>query len=267
VTAPPRIHLSPLLSIPFATIVYALSGAVVGVSAFPSAVAVIRAASLLAAPLSPGRLLLFCVLTGGALYLFFLCGLLLTGLLMRALSPAVRPGRHPLFSAAGVFWMAMNGVQAIAVRLFLPAVPGGYLPSLYYRLAGCRIGRDVWIVGATILDPHLVTIGDGTIVGGEAVISPHIAGGADLTFGPIRIGRDCRIGAHSVICAGSVVGDGATVGIRAFLRKGSRVAPGAVAAAVGGLAPRDVVELEAGRGGRGGARGTPRPRRQTRLTP
>ncbi|HUJ76824.1 MAG TPA: DapH/DapD/GlmU-related protein [bacterium] len=250
----PRIHLSPFLSVPFATIVYALSGAVVGTSAFPSALVLLWGARTLLQP-SPaaGRLLLFCLLAGGALYLFLFCGLLLTGLLMRAISPAVRPGTHRIFSSAGAFWMAMNGVQAIAARLFLPAVPGGYFPSVYYRLAGCRVGKDVWIVGATILDPHLVSIGDGTVIGGAAVISPHIAGGLDVTFGPIRIGRDCRIGAHSVICAGSTIGDGATVGIHAFLRKGSRVGSGSIVAAVGGLSPREVLEME----GRIGVRDRP----------
>lgn len=247
---PPRMHLSPFVSIPFTTLVYALSGAVVGTSAFPSAVVTIWAArTFLAQPAgepSAGYIILFCLVAGGALYLFFFCGLLLTGLLMRALSAGVRPGWHRLFSGAGAAWMAMDGVQTIAARTFLPAVPGGYFPAMYFRLAGCRIGRDVWIVGATILDPHLVSIGDGTVIGGDAVISPHIAGGTDVVFRPISIGRDCRIGAHSVICAGVTIGNGASVGIRAFLRKGTKVPPGAHVAALGGMGPRDVVGLEKG---------------------
>jgi acetyltransferase-like isoleucine patch superfamily enzyme len=246
VKPPPRIHLSRFASIPFATLIYALSGAVVGASAFPSSFVVIRAARTLLPRATAGHIVLFCLTAGGALYLLFFCGLLLTGLLMRLLSIGVRPGRHRLFSCAGAIWMAMNGVQAIASRLFLPAVPGGYFPTMYFRLAGCRIGRDVWIVAATILDPHLVRIGDGTVIGGEVVISPHIAGGADVFFGPIRIGKDCRIGAHSVICAGVTIGDGASIGIRAFLRKGTKIPPGAHVAALGGMAPRDVAGLEKG---------------------
>jgi hypothetical protein len=226
--------------------VYALSGAAVGMSAVPSALIAAWAAQAFLTPPSVSRIILFCLVAGGALYLFFFCGLLLTGLLMRALSAGVRPGRHRLFSGAGAAWMAMNGVQAIAARLFLPAVPGGYFPTMYFRLAGCRVGRDVWIVGATILDPHLVSIGDGTVIGGDVVISPHIAGGTDVFFSPITIGSDCRIGARSVICAGVTVGDGASVGIRAFLRKGTRVPPGAHVAALGGMSPREVVGLERG---------------------
>ena len=115
---------------------------------------------------------------------------------------------------------------------------------LYFRLAGCRIGRDVWITGATILDPWLVSIGDGTVIGGDVVISAHIAGGAELYLGPITIGRDCRIGAHAVLCTGVTLGDGATVGIRAYLRKGRRIPAGAYVAAVGAMHPRDVLAME-----------------------
>lgn len=245
-TPPRRIHLSRFASIPFATLVYALSGAAVGMSAFPSALVIAWAVPTFLARPSAGHLVLFCLVAGGCLYLLLFCGLLLTGALMRLLSLGVQPGTHRLFSAATVFWMAMNGVQTIASRLFLPVVPAGYLPTMYFRLAGCRIGKDVWIVGATILDPHLVSIGDGSVIGGDVVISPHIAGGDDVYFGPISIGRDCRVGAHSVICAGVTVEDGASVGIRTFLRKGTRVAAGTHVAAVGGLLPRDVVALEKG---------------------
>jgi hypothetical protein len=253
VNPPRRIHLSRFVSIPFATLIYALSGAAVGLSAFPSALVIAWAVPTFLDHPSAGHLVLFCLVAGGCLYLLLFCGLLLTGALMRLLSPGVRPGTHRLFSAATVFWMAMNGVQTIASRLFLPVVPAGYFPTMYFRLAGCRIGRDVWIVGATILDPHLVSIGDGSVIGGDVVISPHIAGGDDVYFGPIRIGRDCRIGAHSVVCAGVTIEDGASVGIRTFLRKGTRVAAGTHVAAVGGLPPRDVVEIEKGSFRRRGA--------------
>ena len=249
-----RIHLSPFVSLSLTTLAYALSGAVVGLSAFPSALLLRWAARELLAPAGTGRLLLFCVLAGAGLYLFFVAGVLVTGILLRCVSTAIRPGMHRLLSVTGMWWMGMNGLQTIATRLLLRAVPGGWLPHLYYRLAGCRMGRDVWIIGAVIIDPHLVSIGDGTVIGGEAVISPHLASGASVYFGPITIGHDCRIGAHSVICAGTVIGDGATVGIHAYLRKGTRVPAGGHVAAPGALQPRDALALEQGTRTRGPAR-------------
>ncbi len=239
-----RIHLSPFVSVPLATVLYALSAAAVGLSALPSALLVTWAVGTLLPAATVGRLLLFCLVVGGALYVFFVCGLLVLGILMGLLSLVVRPGRHRLFSVTTVFWMGMNGVQTIALRLILPVVPGGWLPVLYYRLAGCRIGRDVWTTGVTIIDPALVSIGDGTVIGGDVVISAHIAGGNDLYLGRISIGKDCRIGAHAVICAGVVIGDGATIGVRAYLRRGRVVPPGAYVADLGGLLPRQVARLQ-----------------------
>jgi acetyltransferase-like isoleucine patch superfamily enzyme len=243
-----RIHLPSPVSVALATVLYALSAAAVGLSTLPSALLVSWGVGHLLPAQNAGRLLLFCLLLGGALYLFFISCLFLLGVLMRLLSLVVRPGRHPLRSVTTVFWMAMNGVQTLALRLVLPVVPGGWLPVLYYRLAGCRIGRDVWITGVTIIDPALVSIADGTVIGGDVVISAHIAGGNDLYLGPIRIGKDCRIGAHAVICAGVVIGDAATLGVRAYLRKGRIVPPGAYVADLGGLSPRRVVTLQSPEG-------------------
>ena len=123
-----RIHLSPFVSLPLATVLYALSAAAVGLSALPSALLVSWAVGALLPAATAGRLLLFCLLSGGALYLFFLSGLVVLGVLMGLLSLVVKPGRHRLFSVTTVLWMGMNGVQTLALRLILPVVPG----------AGCR---------------------------------------------------------------------------------------------------------------------------------
>lgn len=64
---PPRIHLSPFVSIPFTTIVYALSGAVVGASAFPSALLVAWDVRTFLAQPSAVHLILFCLVAGGTL--------------------------------------------------------------------------------------------------------------------------------------------------------------------------------------------------------
>ena len=246
----PRIHVSPFLSVPLTSAAYLLGGAALGAGAFPSALLLAWAARALLASPTAGNLMVFCLLAGASLYLFFFAGLLLAAVAMRCFSTAVRPGAHRLFSAAGLSWITLSAVQAVAARLLLRLVPGGWLPTLYYRLAGCRIGRDAWIIGVTIMEPHLVSIGDGTVIGGEAVLAPHLSGGVDVYFAPITIGRDCRIGAHSVICAGTTIGDGATVGIHAYLRKGTRVAPGAHVAAPAALAPRTALALEGKAAGR-----------------
>jgi acetyltransferase-like isoleucine patch superfamily enzyme len=191
-----------------------------------------------------GAVLLFCLAAAAGLYAFFITALLVMGLLMRLLSIGVKPGRYSLFSVTTVLWIAMNSIQTLALRFILPVVAVSYLPLLYYRLAGSRIGRDVWLTAVTILDPSLVSIGDGTVLGGDVTIAAHIVSSGHLYLGPVSIGRDCRIGAHALICAGVTVGDGANVGVRTYLRKGRVVPPGGNLLDAGGIPPMTVVALQ-----------------------
>ncbi len=122
--------------------------------------------------------------------------------------------------------MVGNGIHTIAFRLLLPLVPAAFFTTLYFRIAGSRIGRNVWLTTVQLLDPHMISIGRDTVVGGDAVITSHLFAHDTLFIAPIRIGSGCTIGAHSLLCPGVVIGDNATVGIKALVGVGSRVPAG-----------------------------------------
>jgi hypothetical protein len=231
---PRRIRPPAVLAIPLTTCVYALCAALLGVSLLPPALLALWAARrLLLEPLFAraavpvGSVAVFCLLIGASAFLFFFCGLLVMSLAIRCVSLAVKPGRYDAFSATTIAWMVLNSIHTIAFRAILPLVPAGYFSTMYFRIAGCRIGKGVWLTTASLLDPYLISIGDGTVIGGDAVITAHLFGNGELFLAPISIGRDCQIGAHALVCPGVTVGDGATVGIRTYLRTGRRVAAGA----------------------------------------
>jgi hypothetical protein len=249
-----RLHVPALLEIPVTALVYALCAAVVGVSLYPPALLVLWAVrrlllgSLLAGAMpGAGSVAVFCLLLGASFFLFLLCALLVMGMCVRAFSLAVRPGTYAAFSATTLFWMMLNSIHTLAFRMVLPVIPGGLLANTYFRLVGCRIGKDVRLTTAQLLDPYLISIGDGTMVGGDAVITAHLFQNGQLILAPILIGRDCQIGAHAMICPGATIGDRATVGIKAFVRKGISVPPDAHVEAVSALPARDVVALENGK--------------------
>jgi acetyltransferase-like isoleucine patch superfamily enzyme len=215
------------------------------------------------AALRTGPILVFSIFLGGAFFCFFFFSLLLMGLVVRLLSLGVKPGRHRLATWSVLLWIALNTIHTMAIRIVLPVVPASYFTTMYFRLAGCRLGQNVWLIASTILDPYLISIGDNTIVGGDAVISAHMLKNGELYLAPIRIGKDCLIGAHALINAGATVGDGAVIGIRAYIRRGRKVPAGANLAPVGALSLRAALKLEndSGSGVSGGFSLLPRQQR------
>ena len=93
------------------------------------------------------------------------------------------------------------------------------LRSEYHRLRGCEIGKNCNISKSAILDrahPKGVHIGDNTRVLLEAMIIAH-----DFSRGALeghsmwcdtRIGKNCVIGARSMIMPGVTIGDHVYVG-------------------------------------------------------
>jgi acetyltransferase-like isoleucine patch superfamily enzyme len=231
---PRRVHLPAVLEIPLTTCVYALCAALLGASLLPPALLALGGfrrlllQPLLARLMPPlGGVTVFCLLLGACVFVFFFTGLLVMSLAIRCLSLAVKPGRHGVFAATTVAWMVLNSIHTIAFRFILPLVPAGYFSTMYFRIAGCRIGKGVWLTTAALLDPYLISIGDGTVIGGDATLTAHIFANGELFLAPIRIGRDCQIGAQALLCPGVTVGDRAVVGIRTVLRTGRRIPAGA----------------------------------------
>jgi acetyltransferase-like isoleucine patch superfamily enzyme len=91
-----------------------------------------------------------------------------------------------------------------------------------------NIGNNVGISGATIYARESITIGDNTLVGGNAKILDNDfhpieieARNADIKekigTRPIVIGKNCFIGCNTLILKGTVLGDGCVVGAGAVV--------------------------------------------------
>jgi serine acetyltransferase len=115
------------------------------------------------------------------------------------------------------------------LMLFYPLMQSHVLPvpllRLYYQLLGAKLGANTWGPG-TILDPPFVEIGDDCIVGMDAILCPHVIEGDRLAHYPIKIGNKVTIGAGATILSNVEIGDGAIIGMRSLVAKGSRVGAG-----------------------------------------
>ena len=234
-------------------IVYAFYAAVLGACIAPAAALVLWACLRFLAPTvlagtfpGLGVLVLFCLFLGAAAFVFFAFGLLLMGTIIRLLSLGVKPGRHDAASLPVLLWMVLNGVFTLAWRIILPLVPMTPVSMMFHRLSGCRIGKNVWINTNHLIDSYMISIGDNTLIGGDAVLSPHVYEGGKLLIQRITIGKNCLIGGHAYISPGVTVGDGSVIGIRAYVRKGRQIPPGTRITSVAGLPFHRALDLERG---------------------
>lgn len=110
---------------------------------------------------------------------------------------------------------------------FLCIYAAKYAPSLtmkrtLLRLTGMKVGHEVSFGLACTIDvffPHLVEVGDNSIIGFNSVVLAHEYMVKERRIGPVKIGRDVSIGANVTMLPGVVIGDGATISAMSLVNK------------------------------------------------
>jgi non-ribosomal peptide synthetase-like protein len=139
-----------------------------------------------------------------------------------------RAGEYAFVSPYVIHWAMVGTLCSVAKIVVLPFLLGQPLLNLFYRLMGARIGKDVVINTCNVFDFELLEIGDGTFIGGDAVVIGHAGEGGKLKLQPVKIGRRCTVGQSSIVFPGSTMGDGAVLGAMSLLPKGRTLEPGSV---------------------------------------
>lgn len=167
-------------------------------------------------------------LAGGAAMLAFgLTTVLLSGFVGMVTRPRLPEARVPLQSFTTIRWALASVVHRFAL-LFLRQLTPTWVGNMHYRMMGAKIGKGVQINSDNLNDAWTLTIGDGTVIGGAAVINGHLTEKGELVLAPVVIGKNCLIGGHSAVNPGCVIGDGATIAYNAILPKFTIVPPGEI---------------------------------------
>lgn len=138
----------------------------------------------------------------------------------------ILPGSYGDDSTVFAYWKLITVVQRLGQGALRPFTPVFLLPVVD-ALYGARIGKDV-AFGGEINDPYLVSVGDGTTLGTQSIVSGSFIGQGALTCGFVRIGRNVTVGPNTTIFPGTEIGDGASVLIGSCLMPGARIPAGEV---------------------------------------
>jgi non-ribosomal peptide synthetase-like protein len=137
-------------------------------------------------------------------------------------------GDYPFISPYAIKWAFVGSLVGLAKLLFLGHLKGMPMLNLFYRAMGAKIGKNVLINTANIYDFDVLSFGDDSFIGGDAVVIGHVGERGMLKIRPVRIGTRCTVGQSSVVFPGAVMGDGAVLGALSLLPKGKALPPNTV---------------------------------------
>ena len=152
---------------------------------------------------------------------------LMSGLLGGLFRPKLEPGRYPLRSFVTIQWAWSMVFHRLAI-LFLPILVPSFIGTIYYRLAGAKIGSGCQINTPHLNDAGSVILGDNVVIGGNAIINAHLTERGELVMAPVKIGNGALIGGNSTVQPGCTIGEGAVVANRAVLPKWTDIPAGEI---------------------------------------
>jgi len=195
--------------------------------------------TIIATALTPGVMFLVwswrtCVHTGGwsvftaflvslalmiAYFIYIVCGIVVFGIFIRLLSLGFQEGKYAQFSMTAIRWLVLSGIYNFACVTILPQILVSPLINAFFVVVGCKMGKNVRINTPFLNDAYLLEIGENSVIGGKATLSCHIFEKGYLILKPIKIGRNCVVGAHAYVHPGVEMEDNSAIGLYAMVPK------------------------------------------------
>lgn len=175
---------------------------------------------------SPLKTLILCIVGAFGYFLYGMCLLLIVPIARWAtFSFGTGLGKYPYISFKGYQWASYNALILIVRFSFINWIRATPFNVFFYRLMGMKVGARTQINTAVVADCNLITIGDDTVIGGDATLIAHAVEGPNLVTAPVKIGNRVTVGLMSVIMPGCEIGDGAILAANAVLKKGTIIGP------------------------------------------
>ena len=89
-------------------------------------------------------------------------------------------------------------------------------PVVLSRLFGFKMKKNITILGY-LMDPELLEIGEGTLIGTFACVSGHHIRQGKLYRKRVTIGKNCTVGGYTIVTPGVIIEDNVLVGGSSFV--------------------------------------------------
>jgi hypothetical protein len=154
---------------------------------------------------------------------------------LRRLAP-MRPGTYSYAAprhGTTYVWTLNSFICATNLGILYnhPSLMPSPLKKLFYRALGARLGDGPMLLGGRLTDPHLITVEEGAVIGGDCWLLAHAMARFDtnvLILRPIVVRREAIVGAYSLVMPGVTIGEGASLRAMSYVAMNTTIPPGEV---------------------------------------
>ncbi len=223
----------------FTLFMYLLAILIIGLSIFPGVVLCFYTWKISASSILLSRVLLLCMSFAAAYFIYGLCVIFITGIVRVLFGLTLTEGEYPMGSLGSFKWLLTNALVQLVANTFMDFMILTPFITLFFRLMGAKVGKNVQINSKRCADLSLLELEDGAVIGGHATVIGHSFERGRLILRKVKIGKHAVIGLNSVILPGCQIGEGALIAAGAVLRKNTIVEPRNVYFGVPAMSAKD----------------------------
>ena len=228
-----------LIQLLFTLFLYAIGILAIGTALYPGLSLCFHVWATTAASSMETRLLALGLALAGAYFITGICLILITGFIRTLFQLKLKEGIYPLSSLEAFKWALTNSLMLLVWNVFGDFILLTPIASIFYRLMGAKLGKNVQINSKFGADLSLLEIGDETVIGGHSTVICHSVERGRLVLKKVKIGKRVTIGLNTVILPGAQIGDGAVIAAGAVLMKDAVVEPRSVFVGVPAINARE----------------------------
>jgi len=204
---------------------YVLGILIIGLALFPGILLCYQVWVSLADSAIIAKIFALSLALAGTYFIYGVSLVFIAGFLRIILRLNLKEGDYSLISVGTAKWVFYNALILLVSVTFMDFMRLTPFASIFYRMMGAKLGKNVLINSKFCRDIALLEIDDGAVIGGHATVIGHSFERNRLILKKVKIGKKAIIGLNAVILPGCEIGDGALIAAGAVLGKNTKVEP------------------------------------------
>jgi len=228
-----------LIQVLFTLFMYLLAVLIIGLSIFPGIVICFFVWGVFSSWAILPRVFLLSISFAAAYFIYGFCVIFITGAVRVIFGLTLTEGEYPIPSLGSLKWVLVNGLVQLVSNTFMDFMILTPFITLFFRLMGAKVGKNVQINSKYCADFSLLELEDGAVIGGHATVIAHSFERGRLILRKVKIGKHAVIGLNSVILPGCQIGEHALIAAGAVLQRNTIVEPRNVYFGVPAMSAKD----------------------------